>query len=691
MDTEHTDALRTALAGGGTSLRELGRRLAGGSEQTALVEGAAWLVEHAPPAVALPFGAAFLGWAGRHADAAERYERWLEDVEAPEVWHLGQLCRSYRKLADPAALWRTAGRVHPWDLSFEPRQVVAQCLKAVPAPKDALKPLRVAILGTFTTTPVEPCLRVAAVRLGLDLDLWVADFDQLRAQILDPGSALYRHDPQVVILATTWRDLRADTPAAAQAGEWAQLWSVLLERTQAQVLQHTFDRPVGTPGGHLDARDAHSLRSIAAEVNVDLARRASSRVTLVDYEQAVYRFGADTWTDPRQWYWAKEAVTPKAAPWLAEEYVAVLRALTGQTKKMLILDLDNTMWGGIVGEVGVGGLSVGPPSVEGEAHQALQRYSKALASRGILLAVCTKNNRDDALAPFGAVPDMVLGLDDFVSFDTGWDPKPQRVKRMALTLNLGLDSFVFVDDNPAERAFMRRECPQVLTIPLPDDATGYVAALDRARAFEVLSVSAEDAARASSYRAEREREDLKFSITDTASYYASLEMVATISPFAAADQARIVQLAGRSNQFNLTTWRMTQAEVESLTTSPSHVCLTLRLRDRFGDYGLVLVLVTEVKGDVLDVLALFMSCRVIARSVEQLALAEMDRVAIERGCTKVRGTYLPTKKNRELVSDLYGRLGFDRVDERPDGATIWERAVDAGAPATNPWIQVERP
>lgn len=690
MNTDHTDVLRTALAGGGPSLRDLGRRLAGGSEREALAAGAAWLEENAPPRLGQPFAAAFLGWAGRHADAVERYERWLEDEEAPEAWHLAQLCRSWRKLGDAAGVWRTAARLHPWDLAFEPRQVVAQCLKALPSSGEGLKRLRVAILGTFTTTSVELCLKVAAVRLGLDLDLWVADFDQLRAQILQPDSALYRHDPQVVILATTWRDLRPGASGEGQADEWAQLWSVLLDRTRAQVLQHTFDRPVGSPGGHLDARDPGSLRSIAAEVNASLARRAPSRVTLVDYEQAVYRFGADTWTDARQWYWAKEAVAPGAAPWLAEEYVAVLRALTGQTKKMLILDLDNTMWGGIVGEVGVGGLSVGPPSVEGEAHQALQRYSKALAARGILLAVCSKNNREDALAPFGALHDMVLGLDDFVSFDTGWDPKPQRVKRMALTLNLGLDSFVFVDDNPAERAFMRRECPQVLTIPLPADASGYVEALDRARAFEVLSVSAEDAARAASYRAEREREDLKFTVTDSASYYASLEMVATISPFVPADHLRIVQLAGRSNQFNLTTWRLAQAEVEQLAASSAHACLTLRLRDRFGDYGLVLVMVTEVKGTCLEIGALFMSCRVIARSVEQLALAEMDRIALDRGCTTLRGLYLPTKKNRELVSDLYGRLGFERIEERPDGSTVWERTVDPEMPATNPWIRVER-
>ncbi|MEQ1501689.1 MAG: HAD-IIIC family phosphatase [Myxococcota bacterium] len=687
-----TDQLQSAVSHGPAGLRELGRSLAGAGNAAGLVHAAQWLGDHAPSGLAAPYRAAFLGLAKHHGDAIAAYEGWLDEAEAPDAWHLGQLCKSYRKLADGAGVWRTAARFHPWDLAVDPRIAAAQCLAAVAKPAGvAPRTLKVAVLATFTPTAVVPCLRVAAIRLGLDLDLWIADFDQLRAQIVDPGSALYRHDPDLVILATTWRDLRPGAVAADQAAEWVQLWDVMLARTRAQVLQHTFDRPQTSPHGHLDLRDPLSLRRIAGDVNAALATAAPPRVTLVDYEHAAYRYGGDGWTDPRQWHWAKEAVSPRAAPWLAEEYVAILRAYTGQTKKMLVLDLDNTLWGGVVGEVGVGGLQIGPPSVEGEAHQALQQYAKALAGRGILLSVCTKNNRDDALAPFQQVADMVLRFEDFTSFDTGWDPKPQRLRRVALGLNLGLDSFVFVDDNPAERAFMRRECPGVLTIPLGDDPSGYVTALDRARAFEVLAVSPDDLQRAASYKTEREREDLRFSLADTASYYASLEMIGTIAPFSAPDHARIVQLAGRSNQFNLTTWRLTQAEVEHLTTSPDHVALTLRLRDRFGDYGLVLVLITEVVGDELDVRALFMSCRVIARSVEQLALAELDRIAIARGCATIRGTYLPTPKNRELVSELYGKLGFTRIEARDDGSTVWRRTVDPANPATNPHIRVERP
>lgn len=687
MDNE----LVQALAAGPGALRALGRAWAGQSDTDALERAARVLPDLAPPGLTRPFTAAFLAWGKQPQAAIELYESWLVDAEAPEAWHLTQLCRAYRKVGDAAGVFRTAARFHPWDLDADARQQALPALvwareQGVP---EALRTRRVALLGTFTTHTLLAPLRIGALRLGLDLDVWEADFDQLRAQILDPGSALYAHQPEVVILATTWRDVQR-RPVVEQVAEWELMWNALLERTGAQVLQHTFDRPPYDPDGHLQARDPGSIRRLAADLNAALADRAPPRVSLVDYEQAVFRSGAETWADNRQWHWAKEAVRPAVAPWLVEEYLAVLRAWSGQTKKVLVLDLDNTMWGGIVGEVGVEGLAVGPPSVEGEAHQALQRYAKGLAARGILLAVCSKNNLDDARAPFEQLPDMILQFGDFVSFDASWGPKPQRVRQMAKMLNLGLDSFVFVDDNPAERAFMRREAPEVLTIPLPDDPAGYVQAVDRARAFEVLAVSTEDRARTELYKVERAREDVRMAAPDAESYYRSLEMVASIAPFLPADQARVVQLAARSNQFNLTTWRLSAQEVAALAESPAHECRTFRIRDRFGDYGLVLVLVTEVTGDELDVKAFFMSCRVIARSVEQLALAELDAIAIARGCRFIRGRYLPTKKNRELVSDLYRKLGFELLVTHPDGATEWQRRVDPAHPAVNPFIGVER-
>ncbi|MCB9673470.1 MAG: HAD-IIIC family phosphatase [Alphaproteobacteria bacterium] len=671
------------IAAGEAALRARARELQMRSDIAELVRVAEALLAGAPPSLGRPMAAAFLFAAREHDRAAALYEAWLEDAEAPAAWHLANLAASHRKRGDAEGVRRAVARFHPWDLDPDARRTAARALAAFPATG---RTLRVALMCTFTADQLEPSLRVGAAALGLSLELYVGEMDLLRAEIADPASGLYAFAPDVVILGTTWRDLEPHDPDA-QADAWMGLWRVLLDRTSAQVLQHTFDTPPHAPLGHLDA--SHGLALAAARINARFAEATPARVSLVDHAGAVARFGAERWCDPRQWAWAKQAVTPEAAPVLVEEILAVLRALTGRAKKVLVLDLDHTLWGGVVGEDGVAGLSIGPPSAEGEAHQALQRYAKALERRGVLLAVCSKNNPEDARAPFEQLDDMVLRLDDFVAFEASWDPKPDRIRAMAATLELGLDSFVFVDDNPAERARVRRELPEVLVVPLPADPSGYVAALHRARAFEALAISTEDAGRTAQYRAESERRELRIH-TSPEDYYRSLEMVATIRPFGPGDFTRIVQLAARSNQFNLTTWRLTPAEVASLAASERHVCRTVRIADRYGDYGLVMVVVAERQGDTLDIQALFMSCRVIARTVEQLALVELDRAARARGCTMLRGTYVPTAKNRRLVAGLYGDLGFECTETREDGTTVWRRAVDPGNPVENPWIAIHR-
>ncbi len=694
MEASEVTQLREALAAGSARMRSFGRLLAANSDSEALAAAARWLDKNVSPSIGLPWAGAYYALGKLPSQAVNRYEEWLKDVESPPVWHLGQLCRAYQKLGDAAGTFRSAGLFHPWDLEYGPRAIANKALmKARRAGHDSEhRPFRLAVLSTFSTQAVEACLRVGAARLGLDLELYVAEMDQLQVESRDPSSALYAHEPEVVLIATTWRDLRPSEKSSseAQADSWAALWETLLQRTSAHVLQHTFDWPVAPPLGHLEAREATSLRSTAHQVNRLLAERASARVSLVDYEQVVFRFGAARWCDPRQWHWAKEAVTPAASVELAEEYLAVLRPLVGKTKKVLVLDLDNTLWGGVVGEDGVEGLMIGPPSPEGEAHQELQRYARALREQGVLLAVCSKNNPDDARRPFQELADMVLTLDDFVHFQASWDAKPTVVARIAQELNLGLDSFVFVDDNPAERAQMRRQCPQVLTIPLSDDSPDFVGAIHRARAFEQLATAREDSSRTEQYRAERERHELRGTVQDLEAYYKSLEMVGVLRPFGPADLTRVVQLAGRSNQFNLTTWRLTPADVQHLAASEDHETRTLRLRDRFGDYGLVLVFVAQVEGAVLDIKALFMSCRVIGRTVEQLALAELEAIARSRGCLVIQGTFIPTKKNQRLVQDLYPRLGFDHVSGEAGQTTTWRRNVEPDSATLNPYIEIQR-
>lgn len=640
--------------------------------------------------VAAPWIGALLVQAKQWADAADCYEAWVVDADAPAAWHLAQLCKACQRLGDVDRTYRAAARFHPWDLDYESRAQAARSLARVRrrgAPAD-FPPLEVALLGSFNTASIEPVLHVAVAGLGFELKLHTCEMDGMRLEIANPSSPLYAHDPRAVILATTWRDL-TDDPAPDQTASWAGLWDVLLERTRAQIIQHTFDRPPSSPLGHLDVRTTTSARHLAAAVNQAMLAEAPSRVSFARLDDVVHKVGQHTAFDPRQWHWAKEAVARPAVPLLVEEYAAILRGLTGRSRKVLVLDLDNTTWGGIVGEDGVEGLKVGPPSPVGEAHQALQRYAAALKKRGVLLAVCSKNNDADARAPFEQLDDMVLGLDDFVAFEATWHPKPERVQAMAQQLNLGLDSFVFIDDNPAERARMRRQCPTVLTLPVGDDISTYTEVLDRARAFDVLAVSSEDAKRSEQYRAERHRAKFKAEASSPEAYYRSLEMVATVSPFRGPDHTRIVQLAGRSNQFNLTTWRLTQGDVERLQASPDHMTATIRLKDRYGDYGLVLILVAEQQADALAVVQWCMSCRVIGRTVEDLVLAQLDAEARRRGCKRLVGIYKPTKKNG-LVRDLYPRLGFTPCNA-DSGEQTYERAIGTHEPIDNPYIRVHRP
>jgi FkbH-like protein len=664
--------LRAALLAGAEALRAFVRdySVAPGAPVSELIA----LLDGQTSAQALPWGAALLAASGQHAKAIERWEQWLEHAEAPAAWHLAQLARSYERMRDVAGVFRTAARFHPWDLEAEPRAAAGRLLKKVRASAvpEAWHTRRAALLSTFTLDAFEPHLRLAAATLGVDLELYIAPFDTLRSEIVDPSSSLYAHAPEIVFLATSWRDVTGED-IETQAHEWSALWETVRSRSGAHVLQHNFDRPAYSSLGHLDGVQRFGRRRRIAELNSRLADLAPAGVTLVDYDQLVYRAGATQWTDTRQWHWAKEAVAQGYLPHLAEEYAAVLRALWGLTRKVLVLDLDNTLWGGVVGEDGVANLQLGPPSPEGEAHQALQQYAKELSSRGVLLAVCTKNNPEDARAPFLESSDMLLALDDFVAFDSSWEPKPEAIRRIARRLDLGLDSFVFVDDNPVERAAVRTELREVLVVPMPIDPAGFVEALHLARAFEVLTVSEEDRIRTASYHAEEGRRVLQEQVASPDAFLRSLAMMATVRPFRPSDVTRIVQLAARSNQFNLTTWRLTTDEVASLMSSSTHVTATVRLRDRFGDYGLVLVLIAQVMGDALDVRAWFMSCRVLGRRMEELALWWLDRAAAQRGCRVVSGHYLPTKKN-VLVKDLYSKLGFERAGGR-DADEIWQKAV----------------
>jgi FkbH-like protein len=331
-----------------------------------------------------------------------------------------------------------------------------------------------------------------------------------------------------------------------------------------------------------------------------------------------------------------------------------------------VLDLDNTLWGGVVAEDGLEGIEIGDTSPRGEAFKAFQRYVSSLKERGVLLAVCSKNDHARAMEPFEKHPEMILRPDDFVSFKANWEPKSDNLRQMAAELHLGLDSLVFVDDNPAEIEIVRQFAPAVTTILLAGDVAEFAGQLQDCRLFEPRSITSEDAERTRQYRAESERQAVLGSAADMDTYLESLAMEAVVREFASVDVPRLAQLINKSNQFNLTTRRRTEAEVNALIGRPDHICLSMRLRDRFGDHGLISIVIGRVSGEAFQIDTWLMSCRVLKRQVEDTLLNELSRLARARGCLYLEGTYRSTPKN-EMVREFYPRMGFHTRTTTSDG------------------------
>jgi FkbH-like protein len=385
-------------------------------------------------------------------------------------------------------------------------------------------------------------------------------------------------------------------------------------------------------------------------------------VHICDAEFIAARIGGLSAEDARLWLESKQPGSTRYLVEVAREAAQVIGSLRRAPHKVLVLDLDNTLWGGVVGDVGIEGIELGGTSPRGEAFKAFQTYILSLQQRGVLLAVCSKNEHERAIEPFRRHPEMVLREQHIVSFKANWQPKSDNLRQIAADLNLGLDSLVFVDDNPAEIDIVRNFAPAVKTILLGDDPAAYVAQLQDCRFFEPRALTAEDLVRTSQYQSEAMRQAELSSATDMPTYWKSLAMRATISDFTTIDLPRIVQLINKSNQFNLTTRRRTEADVTALMRDSRHSAFTLRLEDRFGDHGLVAIVVGSIDGECFEIDTWLMSCRVLQRQVEDETLNEIMRRARERGCNRVRGVYLPTAKNA-LVRDLLPNLGFIPVTD----------------------------
>ena len=546
-------------------------------------------------------------------------------------------------------------------------------------------PVRLGVLSSATVDQLVPAIRVAGLRRRLLIDVHVGPYGQYRQQVLDSGSKLHDFRPQLLLFALTARDAIATISVSATAaevdasvarfiGELRTLWRRAREELKTVVIQQTFLNCTDPLFGSYDRLVAGAPSSIVSRLNAQLADAATEEgILLLDVARAAERDGLDAWFDVTRWLQGKLEVAPSAAPRYGELLARIIAAQRGLSKKCLVLDLDNTLWGGVIGDDGLEGITLGEGSAAGEAHLALQRYAKQLRDRGVILAVCSKNEPAVAEGVFRDHPEMLLKRSDIAAFVANWTDKAANLQRIAEQLNIGLDSLVFVDDNPAERARIRQSLPSVAVPELPNDPALWVRCLADAGYFEAVAFTDEDRARNEQYAANASRESLRELSESVEDFLSGLEMVVTYGPFRPVDQVRITQLINKTNQFNPTTRRYGAPEVMEFTMSGKFLTLQFRLADRFGDNGLVSAMVLRPDDDdpsVLEIDTWVMSCRVFGRQLEDEAMNIAVEACRDRGVRQLRAQYLPTPKNG-VVCNLYSTLGFTPCDSPGGGGSRW--------------------
>jgi len=550
---------------------------------------------------------------------------------------------------------------------------------------DGYASVRLALLSGNTIDHLPPAIRVAGLRHKLRLEVFSGAFGQYRQELLDPASPLLQFRPDLILLSLNARQAISGVPIAATAEEAEKalaraieelcgLWDRARNAFNAAVIQQSYLDVSEPLFGSYDRLVPAAPSRLIARLN-DLLALAAARegVLLLDVAQASARDGIDAWFDVARWLQGKMEIAPHAAPRYGELTARLIAAQRGKSRKCLVLDLDDTLWGGVVGDVGTAGIILGEGSAQGEAHLALQRYARLLKDRGVILAVCSKNESALAEAAFRQHPEMVLRRTDIAAFVANWNDKVENLKDIAERLNIGLDSLVFVDDNPAERARVREGLPMVAVPELPDDPALYVRCIAGGGYFEAVSFTADDLRRGEQYATNVEREALRGASQSVDDFLRGLEMSVTYGPVAPVDLARAAQLINKTNQFNPTTRRYSADEVARLAAAPENTTLQFRLVDRFGDNGLVSVMILRSADDpeALDIDTWVMSCRVFGRQLENEAMSIAVEAARGRGVRILRAEYIPTERNG-VVRGLFKSLGFAAVPgTEPGGASRW--------------------
>ncbi|MFL6196103.1 MAG: HAD-IIIC family phosphatase [Thermoanaerobaculia bacterium] len=601
---------------------------------------------------------------------------------------------------EAAGLRQALAPLEPERLSANDVSLLSRTLQA----RDGDRDLRLAYLANFTVDLLPRWVDVHFAREGLTASHYVGPFGQYVQEVLGEETGLAAFQPDLVLLALSLRLLRPEAWAAFPtlspaerrdlrddvAAHVESLALSAVERLDATLLVANFPVPPLPAFGVADLNAEYGETELFLDLNLDLLRRFKGhpRIQLFDLDRLAARFGKDRLPDRKMFYLAKMEWSPAFLGCVAGELARHARALRGPARKALVLDLDNTLWGGVVGEDGPAGVRIGAGDPEGEAFQDLQLRLKALQAMGVLLAVCSKNNPGDVHELFASRPEMPLKLDDFAAVEISWEPKHEGLKRIAEALNVGTGSLVFVDDNPAEISLVQQMMPEVKTVLLGPDPAEHVATIDKLIDFERAAVLEEDARKTAHYRENRKRDELRTASGDLAGYLASLRTEVAITRARRDDLPRIHQLFMKTNQFNLTTQRYTPAEVERFIGSPVCELWLARARDRFGDLGAIGVVLLRRDGRIVYVDSFLMSCRAMGRGLETAMMNHLKhRLLDEPGHLELRARYLPTAKNQP-VETFYEDQGFRLLEKRETGEKLYVLRRNETRETPCGWIEV---
>jgi FkbH-like protein len=546
-----------------------------------------------------------------------------------------------------------------------------------------LPEVKVALLGDTATQFLATAIKGVGVERGYNINLFEAEYNQVERQVLDPTSDLHQFAAKYAIVFQSTHKL-LETYSLKDASDWSKLCDerlnfirTLCETTEGKIIYFNYPEIDDTVFGQYANRTELSFIWQIRQLNCELMRLTQEypNLYICDIAALQNQFGREWMFDSSVYVSTEMVLSLDALPYVGSRVMDIICAIEGKFKKCLILDLDNTVWGGVVGDDGWENIQVGHGLGIGKAYTEFQEWVKNLKNRGIIIAVCSKNDEDKAKEPFEKNPEMVLRLDDIAVFVANWENKADNIRTIQQILNIGFDSMVFLDDNPFERNMVRENVPGVCVPELPEDPGDYLEYLYSLNLFETASYSAVDKDRTKQYQTEAKRVQAAQKFTNEADFLKSLNMVSVVEGFTPFNTPRVAQLSQRSNQFNLRTVRYTDGEIAALGASDKHVCLSFTLEDKFGDNGLICVIIMEKRDDkTLFVDTWFMSCRVLKRGMENFTLNTMVEFAKEQGFERIVGEYIPTLKNG-MVKEHYPNLGFKAI-----GENLYELDVNAYEP-----------